>query len=453
MGPRGCIGGSGDVRRAGRGGAPAEGAHMDLLAGASPNLNGTVRVPPNKSHSFRALIMASLAEGTSRILDPMVSTDWMRGVESLEMLGATIEPRADRVWEITGTAGQVRTADDVIDCGNSGIILRFFMALTACCEKYTVLTGDHSLRHLRLCQPLIDALNSLGAWAVSTKGDGHAPIVVRGKLRGGTAEIDGRDSQPVSALLIASALAEAPTELVVHNAGERPWVGVTLDWLTRCGVEHSHEDYRLYRIRGRSRWKAFERRIPLDWSAAMYPIVAALITPDSELRLPGMDFTDSQGDKATVDVLRRMGADIQVSDGQVVARSSKLQGIEIDCNDIIDQFPLLAVAGALAEGQTTLTNAEVARHKECDRIAETCKALRAMGASVEERPDGLVVRHSRLHGARVNSQKDHRIVMTFAVAGLTAGGQTIISDPECVRKTFPNFVEQMQAVGADLQAE
>jgi 3-phosphoshikimate 1-carboxyvinyltransferase len=426
---------------------------MELLVGASPNLNGAVRIPPNKSHSFRALIMAGLAEGVSRIIDPMVSNDWMRGVEALEMFGATVEPRADRVWEITGTAGQLHTPEDIINCGNSGIILRFFMALAACGEKYTVLTGDASLRRLRLCQPLIDALNSLGAWAVSTKGDGHAPVVVRGKLRGGRAEIDGRDSQPVSALLIASSLAEAPTELIVRNAGEKPWVGVTLDWLHRCGIEHSNENFELYRVRGRSHWKAFERRIPLDWSAAMYPILAAVITAQSELRLPGMDFNDSQGDKAVVDVLRQMGANIETTDAEVVARSSRLHGMEIDCNDFIDQLSLLAVAGAMAEGQTTLTNAEVARHKECDRIAETCKALKAMGAAVEERPDGLVVRRSRLHGARVNAQKDHRMVMTLAVAALAASGQTVISDLESVRKTFPGFVEQMQSVSADMQAQ
>ena len=426
---------------------------MDLLAGASPNLRGVVKVPPNKSHSFRALIMAALAEGTSRIVEPMVSNDWMRAVEALELLGANVEPRADRIWEVTGTAGQVQTPDDIIDCGNSGIILRFFMALAACGDKYTVLTGDHSLRHLRVCQPVIDAVNALGGWAISTKGDGHAPVVVRGRLRGGRAEIDGADSQPVSALLIASGLAEAPTELVVRNPGEKPWVGMTLDWLRLCGVEFSNENYQLYRIRGKSHWQCFERRIPLDWSSAMYPILAALITSDSEIRLPGLDINDSQGDKATIDVLRGMGADIQVSDDEVIARSSQLRGAEIDCNDIIDQLPVLAIAGAVAQGQTLLYNAAIARSKECDRIAETCKALRAMGANVEERPDGLLVRQSRLHGARINSQHDHRMVMSFAVAGLAASGQTVISDLESIRKTFPIFVDQMQSVGADIQSQ
>ncbi len=426
---------------------------MNLLVGPSPNLRGAVKIPPNKSHSFRALIMAALAEDDSRIVAPMVSNDWMRGVEALEMFGAEIAPKAREVWQVTGTGGRLTTPDDVVDCGNSGIILRFFMALAACCEGYTVLSGDESLRHIRLCQPLVEAINALGAWAVSTKSDGHAPVVVRGRLSGGRAELDGADSQPVSALLIASSLASAPTELVVRQPGEKPWVGMTLDWLHRCGVEVSHSDYELYRIRGQSRWAGFERRIPLDWSAALYPIAAALITPDSELHLPGMDPADVQGDKEVVGVLKSMGADIEVRGDAVVARSSRLTGRVIDCNDFIDQFLLLAVIGAYAEGETVLTNAAICRHKECDRIAEICRALRAMGADVEEHPDGLAVRRSRLHGAKLDSRGDHRMVTTLAVAALGAEGPSAVSDVECIKKTFPNFVEEMQAVGCDMRTQ
>ncbi len=424
---------------------------MDLIVGKSPNLHGSVKIPPNKSHSFRAMIMASLAEGTSRIISPAISNDWMLGAEAMEMFGAHVEPKAQGVWEITGTGGKLNTPEDIINCGNSGIILRFFTAMSACCEGYTILTGDHSLRHIRPCQPLIDALSSLGAWAVSSKGDGHAPLIVRGRLKGGSAEIDGTDSQPVSALLMACSLAEAPTDLIVHNPGEKPWVGVTLEWLKRCGVEFSNQDYSHYRVRGRSKWQGFEAAIALDWSAALYPIVAALITPDSEVHIPGMNLDDSQGDKIVVDVLRKMGADIQVRDGVVIARSSTLEGMTIDCNDFIDQFMLLAVVGACAQGQTVLTNASICRQKECDRITEVTKALKSMGADVQENPDGLRVSHSQLHGARIDSCDDHRMVMTMAVAALAADGDSIIHNTDCVKKTFPAFVEQMRGLGGDFQ--
>jgi 3-phosphoshikimate 1-carboxyvinyltransferase len=426
---------------------------MDLQVRRSTRLSGSVAIPPNKSHSFRALIMAALGKGVSRILSPAVSNDWMRGIETLEMFGAEIHPKAEGVWEVTGTGGALRTPDDILDCGNSGIILRFFAALAACCPGYSVLSGDHSIRHLRLCQPLIDALNQLGAWAVSTKGDGHAPVVVRGPLKGGQAEIDGMDSQPVSALLIATAMADGPSEIHVRRPGEKPWVGVTLGWLKRCGVEFSNDNFELFRVRGNSHWPAFEAAMPLDWSAALYPIVAGLICPDSQVRIPGMDFNDSQGDKEVVNVLREMGGRIDIEGDTVTASSSSLKGREIDCNDFVDQFMLLAVVGAMAEGETRLVNAEVCRHKECDRIAATCQALKAMGADVTERPDGLVVRRSRLRGATLDSKADHRMVMTFAVAGLAAEGRTVVQNAECARKTFPHFLEQMSKLGAEMGVE
>jgi len=429
------------------------GVDMDLSVGGSQRLRGEVKVPPNKSHSFRALIMAALADGESHITRPAVSNDWMRGVQSVEMFGAEARSGGDEVWTVRGVAGSPRTPDDTIDCGNSGIILRFFAALAACCDGYTVLTGDHSLRHIRLCQPLIDALHGVGAWAVSTKGDGHAPVVVRGKLRGGKTQLDGQDSQPVSALLIAAALGEAPSEIDVTNPGEKPWVDMTLHWLSRCGVEYSNDNYERYLIRGHATWGGFEVTIPLDWSAALYPIVAAVTTPGSEIRVPGLDADDCQGDKQVVRVLQEMGANIEIGEAGVVARHSTLTGTTIDCNDFIDQFMLLAVVGAYAEGETVLTNAEVARHKECDRITAMAQALTAMGADVEERPDGLVIRQSKLKGAALDSLGDHRMVMTLAVAALRAEGTTTITNIECIRKTFPRFVEEMRRLGCDMQKD
>ena len=426
---------------------------MDLTVRQSGNLSGQVAVPPNKSHSFRALIMAGLAEGKSHIHHPATSSDWLRANETLEMFGAAVTPEAGDSWVINGTAGELRTPEDVIDCGNSGIIFRFFGALAGVCRGYSVLTGDESMRQIRPVGPLLEAMTQLGAFAVSTKNDGHAPIVVRGPLRGGQATLDGADSQPVSGLLIACALAEAPTELNVINAGEKPWVGMTLDWLSRCGVEVSNDHFTRYRIRGRQRWKGFDVTIPLDWSAAMYPLVAALITEGSEVAVTGMDPNDSQGDRKLLDVLRAMGGDIEISGQTVIARSSKLKGMEIDCNDFIDQFMLLAVVGCYAEGQTVLTNAAICRHKECDRIAEMHRALSAMGARAQERPDGLVVSRSRLHGAVLDSRADHRMVMTLAAAALGATGETVIRDITCIRKTFPHFVSEMENAGAVMFAD
>ena len=397
--------------------------------------------------------MAGLGEGTSKIYSPAISNDWMLGTEALEMFGAAVEPHANELWEVVGTGGKLKVPDDIINCGNSGIILRFFTALAACCEGHSVLTGDESLRYIRPMQPLIDAINQLGAWGVCTKGDGHAPVVVRGPLRGGSAEIDGADSQHVSALLIASALTEGSTEIVVKNPGEKPWINVTLGWLKHCGIECTNENFERYHIRGGGSWGGFEYTVPLDWSAALYPIVAALITPDSEIRIPSMDIDDTQGDKMVLDILRSMGGDIEMQDDTIVARSSELVGREIDCNDFIDQLTLLAVVGVAAAGNTKLVNAAICREKECDRIKATAQGLSSMGAGIAENKDGLIVHNSRLHGTKLSSYHDHRMVMSMSVAALMADGQTVIQNAECIKKTFAHFPEQMIALGCEMRKD
>lgn len=426
---------------------------MDFTIGPSSNLAGMVAIPPNKSHSFRALIMAGLAEGTSTIVHPAESNDWMLATEAFEMFGAGIRPHARNVWEVAGTGGRLQTPDDVIACGNSGIFMRFITALASYCEGYVLLTGDHSLRHIRPIRPVVDGLNQLGAWAVCSRGGDFAPVVVRGPLKGGRAEIEGRDSQPVSALLFAAAKAETPTELIVRNPGEKPWIDVTLHWLDRVGAAYTNEDFVRYEIAGRSSWKGFEYTVPLDWSAALYPLLAALVTEGSELRIAGMDPDDPQGDKEVVDVLREMGGDIEIDGDTVIARSSSLRGTDIDCNNFIDQLPLLAVAGSLAAGETRIVNAGICREKECDRIAISAEILGSMGADITQTNDGLVIRGSRLRGAAFDSFHDHRMVMAMSVAAMAAEGTTTIRNCECVKKTFPRFCEQMEGVGADMRKE
>ncbi|MDD4890834.1 MAG: 3-phosphoshikimate 1-carboxyvinyltransferase [Phycisphaerae bacterium] len=427
---------------------------MDLIVSASSNLRGEIAPPGNKSHSFRALLLAGLADGVSTIRRPAVSGDWRRGVRALQLLGATVEQMGAEEWKITGVAGRPSTPTDAIDCGNSGLIFRFFTAASALSTRGpVVITGDESIQTIRPIGPLLDGLTQLGASAVSTKGDGHGPVEVRGPLRGGSATIDGPDSQYVSALLIAAAAAGVGVDLRVRNAGEKPWVGLTLHWLKRLGVCVEHENFEHYRLPRREGgcWKGFDYTVPTDWSAAIYPIVAALLTPGSEVMVTGLDPEDPQPDRLVLDVLRAMGGDIRVERDRVIARSSQLVGRRIDCNDFIDQFMLLAVVGALAAGETELVNAEIARHKECDRISEMANALRAMGATVDERADGLRIGRSPLHGVDLDSRADHRMVMTLATAGLAASGETIIRRAECVEKTFADFPAAMGRLGANVR--
>ena len=422
---------------------------MFLKINTCKNLKGEIKLQPNKSHSFRALILASLAEGTSKIKEPKISNDWEKGIEAMRMYGAEITQEND-IFVVKGTGKNMKTPDDVINCGNSGQIFRFFMGVATGCEGYTVMTGDDSIRHIRLGTPLINSINELGGFAISTKNDGHAPVVIRGKIKGGITTIDGIDSQPVSGLLIACSLAEGNSEIKVINAGEKPWVGLTLNWFDQVGIEYDGNKFEHYFVKGNSHIKPFEKKIPLDWSAALYPILAGVIVPDSEIIIRGLDPDDSQGDKMAVDILKRMGADISVTKDSVIARSSELEPMDIDCNDFVDQFMLLAMAASLAKGKSKLYNAEVCRYKECDRINAMATELKKMGVDVEELKDGLIINgNGKLQGAKINGYKDHRMVMTFAVGSLVAKGETSISDAECIEKSFDDFVEQMRSTGAN----
>jgi 3-phosphoshikimate 1-carboxyvinyltransferase len=427
---------------------------MKLEVKSSQNLKGDIVLEPNKSHSFRALIFASLANGKSKIVSAKKSKDWTRAIKAMRMYGAKIEEKGE-VTLVEGTGKNLKTPDDVIDCGNSGQIFRFFMGVAACCKGYSIMTGDHSIRYLRHGGPLIDALNQLGATAISTKNDGHAPVIIKGKIKGGKAIVkDGSDSQPVTGLLIGCALAEGESEIIVKKAGEKPWIGMTLYWFDKVGIKYENigNNFDHYKVKGNSEIKPFEVEISKDWSAALYPILAAIVCPNSEVRIKGLDPNDPQGDKMAVDVLKKMGAKITVNNKEVIAKSSQLKALEVDCNDFVDQFMLLAMAAAYAKGTTRLYNAEICRKKECDRIKAMYDELTKMGVKVKELKDGLIIEGGKpLQGAKINGYNDHRMVMTFAAGALQAKGKTEISDAESIEKSFTSFVDQMKGLNANFQ--
>lgn len=424
---------------------------MRLVAQKSNNLVGIVEVPPTKTHTWRALIFASLADGTSKIINPKISSDWHKGVKAMEMFGAEFKQEGN-VYFVKGTGKKLKTPDDIIDCGNSGPLLRFVPPVAANCEGYTVFSGDESIRYSRPAQPMIEGLKQLGAFAVSTRNNGLAPIVIGGKMKGGKAIIeDGRDSQPISGLLIGSSLLNTDTEIIVKNAGEKPWIGLTIHWMKKVGLEVENIDNKFehYIVKGGRKIQPFEEIIPCDWQSAPYPLLAGLITPGSRIEIPNLDPEDVQADRLVVEAFQKMGADITCTGQSFIARYSQLRGIEIDCNDFVDQFMVIAIAAAYAKGTTIIKNVEIQRYKECDRIDAMYMGLKAMGADVEEKRDGLIIKGGeKLHGATIDGRKDHRVVATFAIAGLQAEGKTVLTNAETLNKSFHDFEPQMKKIGA-----
>ena len=413
-------------------------------------LRGAVAIPGSKSHTIRAVAIASLASGTSRIEQPLDSGDTRSAVSAFDALGARIECEPD-VWVVHGTGGELRVPKDVIDVANSGTTLNIALGSAALLRKgQAVFTGDEQIQR-RPSGPLITSLNDLGAWAESSRGNGCPPITVRGRLKGGTTSIECQTSQYLTSLLINVPLADGDSTIRVPLLNEKPYVEMTLDWLARQKIKLERDELREFRVSGRQSYKSFTRRIPADFSSATFFLCAGVLG-DNAVTVQGLDLNDQQGDKTVLDYLRRMGAHLDVQpDGGIHVQPGNLKGCRIDMNATPDALPMMAVVACFAEGKTTLANVPQARIKETDRIAMMRQELTKLGAKIAELPDGLVIEQSKLTGAEVDGHNDHRIAMALAVAGCAVPGQTVVRTAESATITFPTFMDCMRKLGADIK--
>jgi len=421
----------------------------------SQNLTGTISMPASKTHSFRALVLGALADGTSVIREPKLSPDWDEGVKAMKMYGAKIEEIEKNVFQIKGVAGKLQTPEDVINVNNSGTMLAFIVGIAAACEGWSIITGDESIRTLRkVSKNLFKPFEELGVKIISTKNDGMAPLIIRGKVNGGVAHMDGTGCQPVFSVLIASALSEKPVEIFVDNPGETAYIDLLLFWFDKVGLKYKNDQHKHYSFPGNKPPKSFDAKIPFEWSAQGYPLLSAIITENSEIKVEGMDLKDPYGDKQVIDILQKMGAHLTIEGNCLTAHSSQLHGIEIDMNKLPDQVPTIAVAACFARGKTVIKNALTARWKECDRITAVCTELKKMGAKITEKEDGLIIHQDgswKLKGVNINGFYDHRMVMAFSVAGLASEGETVISDAQMVEKSFDSYILEMIKAGANYE--
>lgn len=414
-------------------------------------LKGTITIPASKSHTIRAVVIASLAEGVSDIHRALVSGDTLSAVNCCRALGARIDTSDNSCWKVGGTAGLVRAPKKTIDVGNSGTTLRLAMGSAALVApgQTTTFTGDAQIQS-RPVGPLMKSLEQLGAKCVSIKNNGSAPVAVTGRLRGGRTAIEAFSSQYLSSLLLCTPLADKDSVIDVTLLNEPGYVKMTLDWLNRQKIIYEKRGLKQFKIKGGQRFQAFDATIPSDFSSATFFLCAAALAGEN-VRLLGLDFSDSQPDKAVVEYLHEMGADITVEKKSITVKAAPLKGIDIDMNATPDALPALAVVGAFAEGQTRLLNVPQARAKETDRIKCMAEELKKFGADVEELADGLVIRHSKLKAARLDGRGDHRIVMALAIAAMAIDGSCTIDTAEAMNVTFPEYAKLMLDLGANME--
>lgn len=389
-----------------------------------------------------------MARGESVIHGPLLSADTLSVLSAAEALGAKCVREAnDSCWRITGCNKAFSSQSTCIDMGNSGTGLRLLSALGAVGSCPVAFDGDESLRS-RPMEPLLSALKQLGAEVSDT-----FPITVKGPLKGGKCQVRAVSSQFLSALLFAAPFAENSCEIEVTVLNEIPYVYLTLSYLDFLGIKYTaSDDLRHFTVPGGQSILAFERTVPADFSTAAFPLLAGTIAGGSAgVTIPRLDFNDPQGDKAVFDYFRQFQAQLKDSpEGIVVRRAENLTARIIDLNATPDALPAMAVLAACTPGRTELVNVPQARLKETDRIACMASELKKMGAEVEELPDGLIIQGGRpLQGVDLHGYGDHRLVMALAIALLAAEGPGSVDTAESAAVTYPDFVRDFRAAGAD----
>jgi 3-phosphoshikimate 1-carboxyvinyltransferase len=432
---------------------------MDAAISES-RVTGRAAAPPSKSYTHRAILAAGYAGGETAVRDALVSADTEATARAVEAFGGAVAgvEASPATLTVEGFDGRPATPADVVDCANSGTTTRLVTACAGLGEDLTVLTGDASLRS-RPHGPLLDAIESLGGRAESTRRNGQAPLVVGDGMGGGTASIPGDvSSQFVTALLMAGALTDEGIEVRLETElKSAPYVDVTLEVLEAFGVEAAATDAG-FRVAGGQTYDAGDGYdVPGDFSSMSYLLAAGAVAGGADGVVVTGARPSAQGDSAIVDILERMGASIawDREAGEITVERSALSGVEVDVGDTPDLLPTIAALGAVAEGDTRIVNCEHVRYKETDRVAAMATELESLGAAVTEEHDTLTVHgdESDLTGARVDGRGDHRLVMALSVVGLVATGTTTVAGAEDVDVSFPGFFDALATLGADVSVE
>ncbi len=423
---------------------------MDIMVKPSIELRGTVTAPPSKSYTHRAIIIGSLAKGGSIIQNPLISDDTMASVEACRKIGAEIKIfDKNKKIQITGISGKLKTPKEVIDVRNSGTTLRIMTSIGGLCRGKVILTGDESIRR-RPMQPLLDALEQLGVRTTSV--DGKPPVTVQGPLKGGDCRIRGDiSSQFISGLLISAPLATNDTKIeIITELKSKPYIDLTLDVIKKFDGRIEVKNNNFY-VNGNQTYKGGIYRIEGDYSSAAFILAAAALT-ESEVTIKNLLRDSKQGDRRIIEILKNMGVDLKTKENELIIKGDgKLSGIEIDLSQNPDLVPIVSVLGSFAKGKTIIKNVEHLRYKECDRLKAMSNELEKMGARIKEGRDYLWIKGIKsLKGARVHGWNDHRVVMALAIAGLRAEGETNIDTAESISVSFPEFVDCLRQLGADL---
>lgn len=425
---------------------------------AGGQLNGEIRVPGDKSISHRSIMLGSLAEGVTEVEGFLDGADCLATLSAFRQMGVDIsEPKGGKLTVQGAGMHGLQAPAGTLDLGNSGTSMRLMAGLLAGQPFASCLAGDHSLNS-RPMRRVTDPLASMGA-TIATTAEGTAPLHISGgdTLRGLRYCSPVASAQVKSAVLLAGLYAHGETEVVEPGISRDH----TERMLQTLGYPVEQSQLRCSLLGG-GKLKAGRIQVPADISSATFFMLGAAIAPGSDVLLKDVGINPTR--TGVIDILNRMGADISVLEARafgaepvadIRVRGSQLQGIVIPSDLVplaIDEFPAIFIAAACAKGETLLTDAAELRVKESDRIQVMADGLQSLGIDAQPQPDGMVIHGGELRGGRVNSHGDHRIAMSFAMAGLRAKGEIIIDDCQNVATSFPNFLALAANAGLKIDA-
>ena len=412
-------------------------------------IKGIIDCPSNKSYTHRGIFLASLAGNNSKVENVLLSADTKATIEACEKFGAIIE--VDNSVVIVKESIKIGSKVSEINTGNSGTTIRIAIGIASLFSEEITLTGDESIQK-RPMQPLLDALSSIGAECNST--DGKPPVKIKGNIAGGDVTIPGNlSSQFISSLLIAAPLTKNGINLTIQgDLVSKPYLDATIRTMREFGVSvQTLIPYKKYNISPQI-YKNTTFKVPIDFSSLAL-LLSSTVLSGEDVTIKGSIGNLPQGDEAFIDFLNQLGVLVTINENEIKIKSpEKLKGGRFDLRNSPDLLPPLAILSLVSSDPIEIVNVKHARLKETDRIAILARELPKIGIKVEEKEDGLILESSgNLIGAKLDSENDHRLFMAFCIAG-THIGDCIVTDPKSVEVSYPNFIEEMNRLGAKIQS-
>jgi len=402
---------------------------------------GTVTVPGSKSFTNRALLIAALADGVSCLKKPLLSDDTKYMIEALRGFGLQIREEADN-FIVVGERGKLMVPTKDIFVGNAGTTMRFLTTFSALVKGKVVLDGDERMRE----RPIVDLLNCLiqmRVQATTAFNNDCPPLKIESEgVSGGKVKLAGdKSSQYLTSLLLSAPYFENDTDIIIEgNLTSKSYADITLDIMQTFGVKVENDGYQKFSVQANQVYEAKTYQVEGDWSSASYFIGAAAVT-GGEITISGVNPDSAQGDAQFPNVLEKMGCNVKKFTHSLQLKGNQLKGITVDMNNMPDAVQTLAVIALFAKGETVIENIGNLKIKETNRIEALANELGKLGAEVEAGEDFLLVRPGKYQGSEIETYNDHRMAMSFAIAGLKIPGVKI-KNPNCVAKSFPDFFSQ-----------